>query len=54
MKKKDLKKRLLKLAKKTLRDLLKKEGLLNIHKGKVFKSKKNYTRKNKHKNKNDS
>lgn len=40
-------KSLRKLFKSVLRDFFKKEGLLTINKSKTFKSKKNYSRKNK-------
>lgn len=45
--KKKVKQKLLKMAKKSFRDYLKDNNLLNIHKNRTFKSLKKYDRKNK-------
>lgn len=47
MKPNNLNKTLRKLAKKRLRDQMKEDGVLNRFKNKIYKSKKNYSRKNK-------
>lgn len=47
MKPNNINKTLRKLAKKRLRDQMKEDGVLNRFKNKIYKSKKNYSRKNK-------